>query len=145
MQENEKHFHAFEAYYASRNIVKVAEELSVSRASLHKWKREFHWKERCEERDNEIKEQVQAVMMPQWAATKVLLINAFISQIITATKAGIAAENSKDMVAVSKELRALLGEADRHEIISAVKHEITDDPDILKSANALAEKLSKRT
>lgn len=127
MQEAEKHIHAFEAYYASRNIVKVSEELSVSRASLHKWKREFHWKERCEERDAEIKEQVQAVMMPQWAATKVLLINAFISQITTATKAGIAAENSRDMVAVSKELRALLGEGEKVEVeFTGIEYVLTE-------------------
>ena len=118
MQETEKHIQAFEAYYATRNISKVSGELSISRQSLTKWKRVFHWSERCEERDKEITEQVQAVMMPQWAATKVLLINAFISQITTATKKGseIAAENSRDMVAVSRELRALLGESDKHEV-----------------------------
>ena len=127
MQETEKHIQAFEAYYATRNISKVSGELSISRQSLTKWKRVFHWSERCEERDKEITEQVQAVMMPQWAATKVLLINAFISQITTATKAGIAAENSRDMVAVSRELRSLLGEGEKVEVeFSGIEYKLVE-------------------
>ncbi len=132
MQETEKHIQAFEAYYATRNISKVSGELSISRQSLTKWKRVFHWSERCEERDKEITEQVQAVMMPQWAATKVLLINAFISQITTATKKGseIAAENSRDMVAVSRELRALLGESDKHEVeFTGIEYKLVETTD----------------
>lgn len=116
MKEKEKHIHAFEEFYASRNIAQVSRELHISRASLHKWKAEFGWDAECEKRDKEVREQVQAVMIPHWAATKVLLINAFINQIDAATKAGITAENPRDMVAVSRELRALLGEGEKVEV-----------------------------
>jgi hypothetical protein len=116
MQESEKHIRAFEAYYASRNISKVSVELQISRQSLTKWQREFSWKLRCEERDKEISEQVQAIMTPQWVSTKTLLIQTFLNQINTAIKSGISPENSREMVAISKELRALLGEPDRHEV-----------------------------
>ena len=65
--------------------------------------------------------------MPQWAATKVLLINAFISQITDATQAKIAAENSRDMVAVSKELRALLGEGEKVEVeFSGIEYKLVE-------------------
>lgn len=142
MDENERHIEAFEAYYASRNFSKVCRELHISRASIHKWKLAFHWKERCEERDNEINEQVHAVMMPQWVSTKTLLIQQLLNLINDAIKRGIAIETMAELTSAIRELRALFGEADRHEIISTVKHEITDDPDILKSANALAKQLS---
>ena len=91
-------------------------EKHISRASLQKWKLEFRWKVRCEERDKEINEQVQAVMIPQWVATKTLLVQTFLNQINEAIKAGISPDNSRDIVAISKELRSLLGEADKHEV-----------------------------
>lgn len=126
MQETEKHIRAFEEFYASRNIAKVSAELHISRASLHKWKRVFQWTARCEERDKEVTQQVQAIMIPQWAATKTILIQAFINQINAATKAGIAAENSRDMVAVSRELRALLGEGEKLEVeFSGIEYVLT--------------------
>ena len=127
MKEQEKHIIAFEAYYASRNISKVSGELSISRQSLTKWKRVFHWSERCEERDKEITEQVQAVMLPQWAATKTLLIQLFLNQINAAMTAGIAAENSRDLVAVSRELRALLGEGEKVEVeLSGIEYKLVE-------------------
>ena len=127
MKEQEKHIIAFEAYYASRNITKVSAELHISRASLHKWKEEFRWKTRCEERDKEITEQVQAVMLPQWAATKTLLIQLFLNQINAAMTAGIAAENSRDLVAVSRELRALLGEGEKVEVeLSGIEYKLVE-------------------
>ena len=127
MKQTEKHIRAFEEFYASRNIAQVSRHLSISRASLHKWKVEFGWDAECEKRDKEVREQVQAVMIPQWAATKVLLINAFISQINAATKAGIEAENSRDMVAVSKELRSLMGEGEKVELeFTGIEYVLTE-------------------
>jgi hypothetical protein len=142
MQETQKHRDAFEEYYTQRNVLGVSRKLGICRQSLSNWKRDFRWKERCEERDRGINEQVNAVMIPQWTAVKVTLIQAFINQINAAIAAGITPADSKDMVAVSKELRALLGEADKHEVTSITKHELSDDPAILKDANDLAKKLS---
>lgn len=142
MKESELQVHAFNEYYASRNMSQVSREIHVTRATLYKWKKKFLWDEQCDERDRGIKKQVQSAMMPQWAATKVLLVQAFLNQITAAMEAGIAAENPRDMVAVSKELRALMGEADQHEVETTVKHKVTDDPEVLKSANELAKKLS---
>ena len=116
MQETEKHLRAFESYYASRSIPKLSKELGMSKVSLYKWRREFRWKERCEARDAEIQEQVQAVMIPQWTATKTLLIQTLLNQINAAVKNKIAPENSRDLVAVSRELRALLGEGEKIEV-----------------------------
>jgi len=130
MKESEKHLHAFEEYYASRNLLKVGRELGISRQSLSKWKREFHWKERCEERDKEINEQVQAVMTPQWVATKTLLVQTFLNQINAAIKAGIAPDSSRDMVAISKELRALMSEGEKLEVeFTGIEYRLVETTD----------------
>ena len=88
----------------------AAKESHVSRKTFHVWKREFHWKERCEDRDNEINEQVHAVMMPQWVSTKTLLIQTLLNLINAAVSSGIAIETPAELTAVSRELRALFGE-----------------------------------
>lgn len=61
-------------------------------------------------------DQVNAVMIPQYAAVRITLIQCFLNQINEAIRAKIAPENSRDMVAISRELRALLGEGDKHEV-----------------------------
>lgn len=142
MKELAIHLEAFEAYYLLRNVSAVSREVGVSRNSVGKWKAKYHWDAECEDRDKEILTKTREIKMPEWVGVKTDLIDAFMDQIKNAKELGIKPGNSRDMVAVSKELRALLGEADRHEIISTVKHEVTDDPDILKSANALAKQLS---
>ena len=128
MEESEKHIRAFEEYYASRNIVKVSKELHISRASLQKWKRVFGWKERCEERDKEINEQVQALMTPQWVATKALLAQMFLNQVNAAIKSGIAIADVRELVAVSKELRAILGEGEKLEVeFTGIEYVMTEN------------------
>ena len=126
MDETKKHRDTFEEYYTLRNVLAVSRKLGISRQALGTWKREFHWQERCEERDKGINEQVNAVMIPQWTAVKVTLIQAFINQINAAIKLGITPADSKDMVAVSKELRALLGEGEKVEVeFSGIEYVLT--------------------
>jgi len=110
MKESEKHKIAFESYYLLRNILAVSRELGTSRQSLGKWKVAFKWDERCADRDHDISEKTKEIMVPKWVRVKAKLIEAFIAQIEAAMEAGISPENSRDMVAVSKELRGLLGD-----------------------------------
>ena len=116
MIELQKHLDVFEAYYNNRNVLALSRELGISRQSISKWRDEFKWKKRCEDRDAGIAAQVNAVMTPQYAATKVLLIQTFLNQINEAVKAGIVPESSRDLVAISRELRALMGDGDMHEV-----------------------------
>ena len=116
MQETQKHRDVFEEFYKERNILAVARKTGISRQSLGNWKKEFKWKQRCEDRDREVNDRVNDVMVPQWVAVKITLVQAFINQINEGLKLKIAPENSRDMVAISRELRALLGESDKHEV-----------------------------
>lgn len=128
----------FEIYFSlgtSRSLSKLHKYLakkypksSPSYPTLKNWAKAGSWKNAAEIKDAEINAQVQAAMIPVWVNVKVELIQAFINQINTATKAGIAAENSRDMVAVSKELRALLGEADKHEVKNILEVQYEDFP-----------------
>lgn len=130
MKELEKHKIAFESYYMSRNILAVSRELGTSRQSLGKWKVEFHWDERCADRDHEIGEKTKEVMLPKWVKVKAKLIDAFITQIEAAMAQGISPENSRDMVAISKELRGLMGEADKQEIeLTGIEYVLTEAKD----------------
>jgi hypothetical protein len=128
MKQSEKHRIAFEAYYLSRNVSAVAREINTSRQSVGKWKEKFKWDEECADRDHEIGEKTREVMLPEWVKVKAKLITAFIDQIEAAMKQGITPENSRDMVAVSKELRGLMGEADKHEIdIAGIEYVLADE------------------
>ena len=130
MKESEKHKIAFESYFLLRNLLAVSRELGTSRQSLGKWKVEFKWDERCADRDHDIGEQTKEIMVPKWVKVKAKLIEAFIAQIETAMEAGIAPENSRDMVAISKELRGLLGEADKHEVeFAGIEYVLTTTDD----------------
>ena len=126
MKESEKHKIAFESYYLLRNILAVSRKLGTSRQSLGKWKVEFLWDERCADRDHDIREQTNEIMVPKWVAVKAKLIESFIAQIEAAMKAGISPENSRDMVAISKELRGLLGEGKKVEVeLSGIEYVLT--------------------
>lgn len=130
MKETEKHKIAFESYYLLRNMLAVSRELGMSRQSLGKWKVEFHWDERCADRDHEIGEKTKEVMLPAWVKVKAKLISAFITQIEAAMEAKISPENSRDMVAISKELRGLMGEADKQEIeITGIEYVLAETKD----------------
>ena len=130
MKQSEKHRIAFEAYYLSRNVSAVARELNTSRQSVGKWKEKFKWDEECADRDHEIGERTKEIMLPEWIKVKAKLITAFIEQIETAMEAGISPENSRDMVAISKELRGLLGEPDKQEIeLTGIEYILTETKD----------------
>jgi transposase-like protein len=110
------HLEAFESYYLLRNVSAVSREVGVSRNSVGKWKAKYNWDAECEDRDREVLTTTRKAMMPEWVSVKTDLIEAFIDQIKNAKELGIAPENSRDMVAVSRELRALLGESEKVEI-----------------------------
>lgn len=62
MLENDKHRRAFEFYYElgdKRTSQLVADEFTVSRRSIEKWKSEFEWKKRIEKRDIEVMQGVE--------------------------------------------------------------------------------------
>lgn len=127
MIESQKHLDVFEQYYLNRNVLRLSKEINISRQSIGNWVKEFGWKKRCEDRDAGIAAQVQAVMTPQYAATKVLLIQTFLNQIQEAIKAGIVPESSRDLVAISRELRALMGDGDKHEVeITGIEYVLKD-------------------
>lgn len=127
MKETEQHKIAFESYYLLRNVSAVARELDTSRNSVGKWKLRFNWDERCADRDHEIGEKTREIMLPEWIKVKAKLITAFITQIEAAMKAGISPENSRDMVAISKELRGLMGEPDKHEVeFAGIEYVLTE-------------------
>jgi transposase-like protein len=116
MNELAIHLEAFEAYYLLRNVSAVSREIGISRNSVGKWKAKYHWDEECEDRDREVLTKTRDAMMPEWISVKTNLIEAFMDQIKNAKESGIMPENSRDMVAVSKELRALLGEGEKVEV-----------------------------
>lgn len=130
MQQSEKHRIAFEAYYLSRNVSAVARELGTSRNSVGKWKEKFKWDEECADRDHEIGERTKEVMLPVWIKVKAKLIEAFIAQIEAAMEQGISPENSRDMVAISKELRGLMGESEKVDVeFSGIEYHLTETSD----------------
>lgn len=127
MKELEKHREALEVYYRLRNILATSRETGISRQSLGKWKAEFHWDDECADRDHEVNQQVREIMTPEWVEVKLELVHAFTNQIKAAMAAKITPENSRDMVAVSRELRALMGDADRHEIeFTGIEYVLTE-------------------
>ena len=126
MKQSEKHRIAFEAYYLSRNVSAVAREMGTSRNSVGKWKEKFNWDEECADRDHEIGEKTKEVLIPKWVKVKGKLIDAFITQIEAAMEARISPENSRDMVAISKELRGLMGEDTQEIEITGIEYVLTE-------------------
>jgi len=129
MKQSEKHRKAFEAYYLSRNVSAVARELNTSRQSVGKWKEKFKWDEECADRDHEVTEKAKAVTMPAWVKVRVKLIEAFVGQIEDAVTNKIPIKDPREMVAVSKELRGLMGEADKHEVKNILEVHYEPPPD----------------
>nr|QNO41539.1 hypothetical protein MPGNBCFJ_00003 [Methanosarcinales archaeon ANME-2c ERB4]QNO42053.1 hypothetical protein NIICAKKE_00003 [Methanosarcinales archaeon ANME-2c ERB4]QNO42300.1 hypothetical protein OEDCDHIP_00017 [Methanosarcinales archaeon ANME-2c ERB4]QNO42460.1 hypothetical protein LBOOMNCC_00013 [Methanosarcinales archaeon ANME-2c ERB4]QNO42696.1 hypothetical protein LJMFLAAN_00007 [Methanosarcinales archaeon ANME-2c ERB4] len=144
MKQLEKHRVAFETYYHLRNDSATARELGISRQSVGKWKVEFGWDAECEDRDHEVAQRTRDIIVPEYVDIKVELIRALATLIKGALEAGIAINDIRELVAASKELRALTGEADKHEIISTIKHELTDDPDIMAAENDLLKLVAKK-
>ena len=118
---------AYEIYFelgTSRSLSKLHDHLSKkypkispSYPTLKNWSKNDNWVERCLIRDKEISQ---------------------------GRDAGVEPSSTRDMMAAIKEARSIMGETDSVKIEATVAHHIVDDPDVLKSANELAQKLSRK-
>ena len=147
MKETPRHIAAYEFYrdQDKRSIAKVAIEFSVAETSINKWKKAVNWQERVMLHDQEILRGVQEKMMPEWIETKAFFLKTLLDQVKIGVAEGIFPQNTRDMVAAIKEARSIMGESDKVEVIATLKHDVSADPDVLKAANELAQKLSKQT
>ena len=145
---------AYEIYFelgTSRSLSKLHDHLSKkypkispSYPTLKNWSKNDNWVERCLIRDKEISQGVQEKMMPEWIDAKAYLLKVALEQVKKGRDAGVEPSSTRDMMAAIKEARSIMGETDSVKIEATVAHHIVDDPDVLKSANELAQKLSKK-
>lgn len=133
---------AFEAFYELRNYAAVAKKFDVTRSAVDNWKKAFDWDQRTLLRDQEIARGVKEKLLPEWIDMKAYLLKTLIEQVKLAREAGVVPTSTRDMVAAIKEIRSIMGESDALEITETIKHDLSDDPDVLKTANELALKLS---
>ena len=99
-------------YYELRKIPPIAERFGVSSRAVHKWKKEFNWKERCVLRDQEIAKGVKEKLLPEWIDMKAYLLKTLLEQVKKARDAGIEPRSTRDVVAAVKEIRGIMGETD---------------------------------
>ncbi len=146
MKETPKHMAAYAFFrdMPQRNLREVARKYAVSRAAVTNWNREFNWAERVMLHDQEVQKGVQEKMMPEWIGAKAYLLKVALEQVKKGRDAGVIPTSTRDMMAAIKEARSIMGESDKVEVTGSLKHDLTADPDILKAANELAQKLSKR-
>lgn len=143
-KETDRHKMAFEAFYELRNYAAVAKKFGVSRSAVDNWKKAFDWDQRTILRDQEIAKGVKEKLLPEWIDMKAYLLKTLIEQVKKARDAGIEPQSTRDIVAAVKEIRSIMGESDKVEVTGSLKHEVTADPDVLKTANELAQKLSRK-
>lgn len=143
-KETDRHKMAFEAFYELRNYAAVAKKFGVSRSAVDNWKNAFDWDQRTILRDQEIAKGVKEKLLPEWIDMKAYLLKTLIEQVKKARDAGVEPQSTRDIVAAVKEIRSIMGESDKVEVIGSLKHEVTADPDVLKTANELAQKLSRK-
>lgn len=143
-KETDRHKMAFEAFYELRNYAAVAKKFGVSRSAVDNWKKAFDWDQRTILRDQEIAKGVKEKLLPEWIDMKAYLLKTLIEQVKKAREAGVEPTSTRDIVAAVKEIRSIMGESDKLEVIGSLKHEVTADPDVLKTANELAQKLSRK-
>lgn len=121
---------AFQIYFDlghSRSVPRLLEKLKVTHPeqcpsldTLKKWYQQDEWKLQAMMMDKEINEGVREKMMPEWIEVKVMLLKTFMNQIKKAKEADITPENTRDLVAASKEIRALMGEGDNIDVSGSV-------------------------
>jgi hypothetical protein len=99
-----------------KRLEKTHPEQVPSLSTLKKWHKEDEWKLQCMMMDKEIRDGVKEKMMPEWIEVKVTLLKTFMNQIKKAKEADITPENTRDLVAASKEIRALMGEGDHIDV-----------------------------
>jgi len=145
MKEQPRHVAAYEFYrdMPKRSLAKVAQKFGVSETSINKWNKAFNWQERVMLHDQEVQKGVREKMMPEWIETKAYLLKVALEQVKKGRDAGVIPSSTRDMMAAIKEARSIMGETDKVEITGSFQHEITADPDVLKTANELARKLSR--
>ena len=146
MQETPKHVEAYEFYrdLKKRSYQAVSNEFTVSMTSVKKWAKAFNWQERVMLHDQEVQKGVQEKMMPEWIETKAYLLKVALEQVKKGRDAGVEPSSTRDMMAAIKEARSIMGETDKVEITGLLKHEVSADPGVLKTANELAQKLSRK-
>jgi len=143
-KETERHKMAFEAFFELRNYAAVAVKFGVTRSAVDNWKKAFDWENRVMLRDQEIARGLKEKLLPEWIDMKAYLLKTLLEQVKKASDAGIEPTTTRDIVAAIKEIRSIMGESDRVEVIATLKHDVSADPDVLKAANELATKLSKQ-
>lgn len=146
MKETAKHLTAYGFYrdMDKRSLARVGEQLGVSETSISKWSVAFNWQERVMLHDQEVQKGVQEKMMPEWIETKAYLLKVALEQVKKGRDAGVEPSSTRDMMAAIKEARSIMGETDKVELIGSIKHEVSADPDVLETANILAQKLSRK-
>lgn len=142
--ETDRHREAFEAYCELRNYSKVAEQFGVTRMAVNKWKRAFDWENRVMLRDQEIAKGVKEKMLPVWIETKAHMLKVLIEQVKKGRDAGVVPTSTRDLVAAVKEIRSIMGESDAVDVTMSLQQDVNADPDVLKAANELAQKLSRK-
>ena len=145
---------AFEMYYAlgtSRSLPILREVMSrdcadnvPSARTLKDWSKKYGWQERVMLHDQEVQKGVQEKMMPEWIETKAYLLKVALEQVKKGRDAGVVPTSTRDMMAAIKEARSIMGETDKVEVTGTLKHDVNADPDVLKAANELARKLSRK-
>ena len=112
----------FQIYYDMgqfRSLPELIKKLNITHPgkvpsydTLKRWSRNDEWKLQIMMLDKEIKEGVREKMIPEWIETKVFLLKTLMDQVKKGNDDGVAPESTKDLVAASKEIRALMGEGD---------------------------------
>jgi hypothetical protein len=112
----------FRIYYGmgtSRSLQKLLDKLNQdcpdktpSLTTLKQWSRHENWVEQCMLTDKEVADGVKEKMLPEWIKVKAELFEALIEQVRMGVAAGIGPENTRDLVAASKEIRSMMGEGD---------------------------------
>ena len=102
---------------SSRSIAKLHAQLLKSKPkntpsmdALKKWCTKDKWVERCMISDKAVADGLENTLVPSWVALKAEFIGVLVKQVRAGVAAGVIPENSRDMVAVLKELRALIGD-----------------------------------
>ena len=112
MHEQPKHVAAYEFYrdMPKRSYLGVSSKCTVSLTSVKKWAKAFDWQEKVMLHDQEVQKGVQEKMMPEWIEAKAYLLKVALEQVKKGRNDGVIPLSTRDMMAASKEARAIMGE-----------------------------------
>ena len=133
----------YRLYYSmgtARSLQKLLDKLirhcpdkAPSLTTLKQWSRHENWVEQCMLTDKEVADGIKEKMLPEWIKVKAELFEALISQVRAGVAAGIEPENTRDVVAAVREIRAMMGEGDSVDLniskIEYVPYKKQDDED----------------